>query len=111
MQLDDISKAASHPIVAAAAGSVVGLYAFPGATWALRATNVLAGFVIAVYGGTSLVEHLHIESIRIAAGVIFIAGATGLVVFNSTIEAIRKVDWSGWIRSVLPGKKGGDDAP
>lgn len=104
MKLDDFGT--HHQLVAATAGSVVGLYAVPGETLRSRVANILAGFVIAIFAGPALVEYLGITSVRVSAGVIFIVGSTGLVVFNACVEAVKKMDIAAWVLSWLPGKKG-----
>lgn len=105
MKLDDFGS--HHQFIAAAAGSIVGLYAVPGDTLRSRLANILAGFVIAIFAGPALIEYLGITSLRVSAGIIFITGSTGLVVFNAVIEAVKKMDLAGWIRGWLPGKKEG----
>lgn len=89
------------------AGAALSLRALPGATLTQRVCNLAAGAAIAIFGGAAIVEHLHIESLRIVSGIIFIAGATGLVIFDAVIEAIKKTDLVAWISSWLPGRKGG----
>lgn len=105
MKLDDF--ATHHQFIAAAAGSAVGLYAVPGESIWARVANILAGFVIAIFAGPALIEYLGITSLRVSAGLIFIVGSTGLVVFNAVVEAVKKMDLAEWIRGWMPGKKGG----
>lgn len=105
MKLDDFGS--HHQFIAAAAGSIVGLYAVPGDTLRSRLANILAGFVIAIFAGPALIEYLGITSLRVSAGIVFIVGSTGLVVFDAVVEAVKKMDIAEWIRGWLPGRKGG----
>jgi hypothetical protein len=98
---------ALHPAVVAALGSILALKAIPGTSYVEKAGNVGASFALAIYLGPALVEYMDITSPKIAAGVIFAIGATGLVVFNGVIDAIKKTDLAAWVASWMPGKKGG----
>ena len=104
--LSALGKAMGHPMVAAAAGALVGLRALPGSSYIEKFSNVSAGFAIAAWGGPAIVDYLVITSPRVASGMVFICGATGLVVANSLWEAIKRTDIAAWISSWLP-KKGG----
>ena len=97
----------THPVIAAAVGAVLGLYALPGATVPQKIGNVAAGFAIAAWLGPALVDYMAISSPKLASGAIFVIGATGLVVFNAVIEAIKRTDLAAWIAGWLPGRKGG----
>lgn len=107
MKVPEILDLALHPVVAAAIGSIVALKAIPGTGYVEKAVNVGASFALAVYAGPALVEYMDVTSLKIAAGVIFAIGATGLVVFNAVIEAIKRTDLAAWVMGWLPGKKGG----
>lgn len=107
VKLDDLPDWLAHPAIAAALGSVLGLKAIPGASLLEKVSNLAAGWALAVYAGPALVEYMEISSLKIAAGVIFAIGATGLVVFNAVIEAIKRTDLAAWVMQWLPGKKGG----
>ena len=50
---------------------------------------------------------MDVTSVKIAAGVVFAIGATGLVVFNAIIEAVKRTDLAAYVMSWLPGRKGG----
>ena len=104
----ELTELLTHPVVAAAVGAAVGLRALPGATLPERAANLAAGFALAAWGGSAVVDYMNIDSPKIAAGMIFITGATGLVVFGAIIEGIKKTDLAAWITAWLPGKKGGE---
>jgi len=95
----------THPVVAAAVGAIVGLRALPGASRLEKLANLGAGFSIAAWGGAAAVEYMGIVSQKLAAGVIFAVGATGLVVFSAVIEAIKSTDLAGWLANWLPRKK------
>jgi hypothetical protein len=102
----ELQEIFAHPVVAAAAGALVGLRALPGTSYIEKLANVSCGFAIAAWGGPALVDWLVITSPRVASGMIFICGATGLVVANALWEAIKRTDFAAWIMSWLP-KRGG----
>jgi hypothetical protein len=101
----EFQEVMTHPVIAAAVGALLGLQALPGASVLEKLGNVAAGFAIAAWGGPALVDYLHIESPKLASGVIFVIGAVGLVVFNAVIEAIKKTDLAGWLAGWLPRRK------
>jgi hypothetical protein len=103
----EILDLALHPVVAAAVGAIVALRAIPGTGYFEKALNVGASFALAVYAGPALVEYMDVTSVKIAAGVVFAIGATGLVVFNAIIEAVKRTDLAAYVMSWLPGRKGG----
>ncbi|MEY5097289.1 MAG: hypothetical protein RJA36_8 [Pseudomonadota bacterium] len=107
MKAPEILDLALHPVVAAAVGAIVALKAIPGTGYPEKALNVGASFALAVYAGPALVEYMEVTSLKIAAGVIFAIGATGLVVFNAIIEAVKRTDLAAYVMSWLPGRKGG----
>lgn len=104
MKLAELMDYALHPVVAAAVGSAVGLRAIAGATLVQRLLNLGASFAFAVYAGPAVLEHMQISSARISAGIIFATGATGLVVFNAIVEAIKQTDLAAWLRGWLPNR-------
>jgi hypothetical protein len=108
----ELNELLTHPVVAAAAGSLLGLKALPGTSAPEKVANVAAGFMLAAWGGAALVEYLQIASLRIAAGVIFMVGAAGLVVFDALIQAFKRTDLAGHIldtaKTWLPRRKGGE---
>lgn len=106
MKIAELLDAALHPVVAAAVGSIVGLKAVPGASLGERMTNLVASFALAVYGGPALIEHMGVSSVKIGAGIVFLVGAAGLVVFNACIEAFRQTDLAAWLTGWLPRRKG-----
>jgi hypothetical protein len=107
MKPPELLDIALHPVVAAAVGAIVALKAIPGTGYVEKGVNVGASFALAVYAGPALVEYMEVTSLKIAAGVIFAIGATGLVVFNAVIEAIKRTDLASWVAGWLPGRKGG----
>jgi hypothetical protein len=107
VKVPEILDLALHPVVAAAVGAIVALKAIPGTGYPEKALNVGASFALAVYAGPALVEYMEVTSLKIAAGVIFAIGATGLVVFNAIIEAVKRTDLAAYVMSWLPGRKGG----
>ena len=104
----ELAEFLTHPVIAAAAGALVGLRALPGASYPEKLTNLAAGFAIAVWGGPALVDWLAIGNPNIASGAIFACGATGLVVANAVWEGIRRTDLAAWLAAFLPARKGGD---
>lgn len=107
---DQIHDLLTSPWVAAAAGSILGLRALPGATLLERAANVAAGFCIAAFVGPALIEAMGWTSPRLAALAIFGLGATGLVVFSALIDGFRRsdiaLDLFERAKSWIPGKRG-----
>jgi uncharacterized membrane protein YedE/YeeE len=103
---DNLNEILTHPVLAAAVGALVGLRALPGSSLPEKLLNVGAGFAIAAWGGSAIVEHLSVTSPKIAAGMVFFVGAAGLVVFNALIEAIKRTDLAAWLSGWLP-RKGG----
>jgi len=91
---------------AATLGALVSLRAVSGTTLWQKVFNIVAAFSIAALAGPALVEQMSIESVRIGAGIIFMTGATGLVVFDAIVEGIRKSDLAAWIAGFLPSRKG-----
>lgn len=102
----ELSEILTHPVVAAAAGALLGLKALPGTSIPEKLANVAAGFLLAAWGGAALVEYLVIASPKISAGVIFMVGAAGLVVFDSFIQAFKRTDLAACILSWLPRRRG-----
>jgi hypothetical protein len=100
----------THPAVAAAAGSLVGLRAMPGSTLVEKLFNLGASFLLAVYAAPWVIDQMNVTSARLSAGIIFGMGATGLVVFNAVVEAFKKTDLAAYIAGWLPRRKGSDDA-
>jgi hypothetical protein len=100
----------THPAVAAAAGSLVGLRAMPGTSIVEKLFNLTASFLLAVYVAPWAIDHMNVTSTRLAAGIIFGMGATGLVVFNAVVEAFKKTDLAAYVAGWLPRRKGSDDA-
>lgn len=97
----------ANTYVAAVAGAILGLRAFPGNSFAERLSNLLFGFLLAIFVGPALVDYLHISSVRVAAGLVFALGAAGLVVFAAAIEGIRQTQFGTIIASWLSrGTKG-----
>ncbi|MEY5100818.1 MAG: hypothetical protein RJA36_3537 [Pseudomonadota bacterium] len=107
MKVPEILDVPLHPAFVAALGSILALKAIPGTSYVEKAGNVGASFAMAIYIGPALVEYMDITSPKIAAAVIFAIGATGLVVFNGVIDAIKKTDLAAWVAGWLPGRKGG----
>lgn len=101
----ELQEVLTHPVVAAAAGALLGLKALPGTSVANKLANIFAGFLLAAWGGAALVEWLEIANLKIAAGVIFMVGSAGLVVFDSLIQAIKQTDFVAWLAGWLPKRK------
>jgi predicted hotdog family 3-hydroxylacyl-ACP dehydratase len=104
----EIQEILTHPVIAAAAGALLGLKALPGTSIANKLANVVAGFLLAAWGGAALVEYLEIANIKIAAGAIFMVGAAGLVVFDASIAALKQTDLVAFFTNWLPKRKGGE---
>jgi len=96
----------SNPYVAALAGAILGLRAIPGGTTVQRVTNLLFGFLLAVFVGPALVEYQHITSLRLAAGLIFAVGAGGLVAFAAIIDGVRETKFAAILTGWLSRNKG-----
>jgi hypothetical protein len=109
---DNLHEFFTSPWVAAAAGSILGLKALPGASLWERLCNVAAGFAIAAFVGPGLIDAMGWTSPRLAALAIFGLGATGLVIFSALLEAFRRSDIAAalfdGLKSFLPGRKRGD---
>lgn len=106
----ELSEIFAHPAVAAALGAIVGLRAIPGTSYTEKAINVALSFAIASYGGPVLIEYMQVTSVKLAAGMIFAVGATGLVVFNGLIEAVKRTDLFGKLAEAVASwfpRKGG----
>lgn len=90
-----------HPAVAAAAGSILGLRAMPGASLGEKIINLGLGFLFALFIGPLIVETMSVTNHRVSAGIIFAAGAAGLVVFGAVIDGIKQTPlgpvFSGWL--------------
>ena len=96
----------SNPVIAAAAGALVGLRALPGTSYLEKGSNMVAGFAIAAFGGPALVEYLNVHSEKLSSGIVFVCGAVGLVVANSIWEGVKHIDVAGIVSGWLK-KKGG----
>jgi len=108
---EELQDLFAHPMIAAAAGALVGLRALPGTSYPEKLANVACGFAIAAWGGPALVDYLAIGSPKLASGVVFICGACGLVIANAVWEALKHLDLSAWISAWLPKRgpgKGGE---
>lgn len=86
----DPDSVTSNTYVAALAGSILGLKAIPGVTFAERLSNLLFGFLLAIYAGPALVEYLHVTSVKVSSGLVFAVGAGGLVVFAAVLDGVRQ---------------------
>jgi hypothetical protein len=105
----EFNELLTNPVIAAAAGSLLGLKALPGTSIGNKIANVFAGFLLAAWGGAALVEYLEIANIKIAAGCIFMTGAAGLVVFDAAIAALKQTDFVASFVNWLPKRKGGGE--
>lgn len=92
---------ATHPVIAAIAGAFLGLRAWPGSTWAQKASNLGLGFVFAIFVGPAAAEWLGVTSPRISAAIVFGCGAAGLVAFAAVIDGIKETKFveiiTGWL--------------
>jgi len=92
---------ATNTYIAAVAGAILGLRAFPGSSLLERFTNLFSGFLFAVFIGPAIVDYLHISSLRLAAGLVFAVGASGLVIFAAMLEGVKQTQFgvilAGWI--------------
>lgn len=97
----DPDSITSNTYVASFAGAILGLKAIPGGTFATRLSNLLFGFLLAVYAGPALVEYLNVTSGKISSGLVFAVGASGLVIFAAVVDGIKQTPLgtiiSGWI--------------
>lgn len=102
MNENEVQHWLSNPVIAAAAGALVGLRALPGSSYLEKASNMAAGFAIAAFGGPALVEYLGVQSAKLGSGIVFVCGAVGLVVANAVWEGVKHIDLagivSGWLR-------------
>lgn len=96
----DPDTVTGNTFVAALAGAILGLKAVPGASYMERLSNLMFGFLLAVYGGPALVDYLHVTSQKLASGLVFAVGAGGLVVFAALVDGVRQTPLgaiiSGW---------------
>jgi hypothetical protein len=97
----DPDTISGNTYVAAFAGAVLGLKAIPGDSRGTRAANLLFGFLIAVYGGPAAVDYLHVTSVKIASGLVFAIGASGLVIFAAVIDGVRQTPLGAILTSWL----------
>ena len=97
----------SNTFVAAIAGALLGLRALPGASLVEKGLNLLFGFMLAVFIGPAVVEWLGVVSIKRAAGIIFVVGAAGLVLFGAIIDGIKQTSFGNIISGWLSRKTGG----
>lgn len=103
--------------LAAIAGAVVSLKAFPGETKAQKVGNLLSGAAFAVFGGSGAASYFHIKDIWVHDLYVFTAGLFGLAIYSALIETIKKFDFGAAISLVVGGsisslaslfKKGGN---
>ena len=87
--------------LAAAAGALLGLRAFPGSSPRQIVANLVVGALTAVFVGPGLADWEGTTSPRIYAFIIFATGATGLVFFSAVIEGVRQTPFgqilTGWL--------------
>jgi hypothetical protein len=91
----------ANTYVAALAGAILGLRAFPGDSFLGRLSNLLFGFLLAVFVGPAAIDYFHITSMRLAAGLVFVIGAAGLVVFAAVLDGVKQTKFGDIISSWL----------
>jgi hypothetical protein len=97
----------THPAVLGGGGAAISLRALPGATKLARFSNWAAGTMIAVVSGPAATEYMGITSARISALIIFTTGIIGLVLFDSVLTGLKKIDFVQLALDRFPfGKKG-----
>lgn len=93
---------------------MLGLKAMPGTTMVEKLFNLALGFLFALFIGPLMVEWMAVTNQKVGAGIIFAAGAAGLVVFGSVIDGIKQTPlgplFAGWLQ-VIGLRKIGADAP
>jgi uncharacterized membrane protein len=98
----DLDKISRSPFAIGALGSIVALKFAPGASWAERVFNVLAGAACAGYASPAAAEWLHVTSAGMQSGLSFGVGMFGLSLAAAAIEGIRALKASeildSWLR-------------
>lgn len=98
VDLDGITR---DPFAVGALGSVVGLKFAPGATWAERCINVVAGALCAGYCSPALVEYLHVASKGMQSFMSFAVGLFGLSLAAAIVQGIQNTKFgdifTGWL--------------
>lgn len=101
----DLEKAAASPWVASAVGALLGARVVPGENWFQRLCNAAVMFLVGVVAGGGVVEYLSISKGRVAALVVLLTAAAGVVVFQAAIAAIKTTNTGAlldeWLRKVL----------
>lgn len=92
---------ATNTFIAAFAGALLGLKAWPGGSWPEKFFNIFLGFVIGMIGGPGLAEYFGVTSPRIAAFITLLLGGAGLVLFGALIEGIRQTQFGAFIGAGL----------
>jgi hypothetical protein len=96
------SEVLANPFVAGAAGSLLGIKSMSGTTWGERFLHLIIGAVCAGYGGPALTDWMHMDSVKVQSFMAFGVGAFGISIYMALVDAIKKIDWTGVITSILP---------
>lgn len=105
----DMDQYSLQLILAAAAGALVSLKAIPGTSVKEKLVALALGFAVAVFLGPALAEWALGSTVsKVAAGIVFMTGAAGLVAVSAFIDGLKQVPWKDIIVNLLTfGKKDG----
>lgn len=98
----DPQKIAASPLTAGLAGAVIASFKFlPGASWAERVANVLAGGVIAYFVAPAAWEGFKLTSVAMLGFMAFMLGMFGMSLAAAGVQAIKDTKFaealSSWI--------------
>lgn len=98
----DLDQYSLQLVLAAAAGALVSLRAIPGSTLKEKLVALALGFAVAIFLGPALAEWaLGTTVSKIAAGIVFMTGAAGLVAVSAFIEGLKQVPWKDVLTNLL----------
>lgn len=87
---DNIEALVRHPLIASAAGALVGMNFIPGRSLLGRITNVFGGMCVAVFVGPLLFDWLSVKNLNAMSGLSFMLGMLGMSMADSIIKGISE---------------------
>lgn len=101
----DPERFARSPFTIGAVGALITAVKFtPGACWAERGFNVLAGAAAAGYISPALVEWLGMRSPAYLSGASFLVGMVGMSLASALLQAIKETPFGAILASWLSRK-------
>lgn len=98
----DLDRLARSPFIVGAVGALITAVKFtPGACWAERGFNVIAGAAAAGYISPALVDWLGMASPSYLSGAAFLVGMVGMSLASAMLQAIKETPFGAILASWL----------